>query len=71
VLAIPHGLRVVVTGDGFLYGMVRILTALLVEVGLGRREPAHVDLLLRSRDRSLAPGALPPHGLFLWKVNYA
>lgn len=71
VLAIPRGLRVVVTGDGFLYGMVRILTALLVEVGLGRRDPQDVDRLLASRDRSLAPGSLPPHGLFLWRVTYA
>jgi len=71
VLRVPRGLRVVVTGDGFLYGMVRILAALLVEVGRGRHTPDDVDRLLASGDRARAPAGLPAHGLFLWRVGYA
>jgi tRNA pseudouridine38-40 synthase len=71
VLRVPHGLRVFATADGFLYGMVRLLAGLLVEVGRGRRDPERVPELLAAADRSRAPALLPPHGLFLWKVRYA
>lgn len=71
VLRVPHGLRVFVTGEGFLYGMVRLLAGLLVEVGLGRVAAASVPERLAARDRRLACHALPPQGLFLWRVDYA
>ena len=70
VLRVPHGLRVVATGDGFLYGMVRLLSGLLLDVGRGRRAPEDVPALLASGDRSRAPPSLPPQGLFLWRVRY-
>jgi len=71
VLRIPQGLRVVAVGDGFLYGMVRMLAGLLVDVGRGRRAPASVAALLAARDRSRSPPSLPPQGLFLVRVRYA
>lgn len=58
------------TGDGFLNRMVRILSGTLVEVGLGSRPPEWVQEVLDARDRSAAPGALPPQGLFLESVGY-
>ena len=70
VLRVPHGLRVVATADGFLYGMVRLLSGLLLDVGRGRRAPEDVPALLASGDRSRAPPSLPPQGLFLWRVRY-
>jgi len=70
VLRIPGGARVFATADGFLYGMVRLLAGLLVEVGRGRRSPEDVPALLAAADRSRAPAQLPARGLFLWKVRY-
>jgi len=70
VLHVPRGLRIVATADGFLYGMVRMIAGLLVEVGRGRRASGQVRELLASRDRSLGPPLLPAHGLFLWRVRY-
>lgn len=70
VLRIPHGLRVVATADGFLYGMMRLLCGLLVQVGSGRRRPQDVPALLEAADRSRAPPSLPAHGLLLLRVRY-
>ena len=70
VLRVPHGVRVVATADGFLYGMVRLLAGLLLDVGRGKRAPDSVPALLASADRSRAPPSLPPQGLFLWRVRY-
>lgn len=70
VLRIPHGLRVVATADGFLYGMMRLLCGLLVQVGAGLRRPQDVPVLLDAADRSRAPPSLPAHGLLLLRVRY-
>ena len=70
VLRVPHGLRLFATADGFLYGMVRLLAGLLLDVGRGRRAPDDVRALLASRDRSRAAPSLPAHALFLWRVRY-
>jgi len=58
-------------GDGFLYKMVRSLTAALVEVGRGRLAPADVAQILSARDRAAAPATAPALGLFLVAVFYS
>ena len=63
-------LRIRTAGDGFLYNMVRILVGTLVEVGLGRRDPAAIDALLASRDRTEAGPTAPARGLYLAEVYY-
>ena len=70
VLRSRHAIRLVVTGEGFLYGMVRLLSALLVDVGRGGIRPDSIPEMLAAADRSLAPAALPGHALFLWRVDY-
>ncbi|GIL87313.1 hypothetical protein Vretimale_1737 [Volvox reticuliferus] len=60
-----------VTGNGFLYRMVRMLAAGLVEVGHRRLTPAGLLELLRRADRSALPEAAPPHGLYLARVHYS
>jgi tRNA pseudouridine38-40 synthase len=70
VLRAPHGVRVFATADGFLYGMVRLLSGLLLEVGRGRRAAGDVPALLAAADRSRAPPALPAQALCLWRVRY-
>ncbi|MHC5209671.1 MAG: tRNA pseudouridine(38-40) synthase TruA [Planctomycetota bacterium] len=71
VRPVPSGLRLFATADGFLYGMVRLLAGLLVEVGRGRSAPEEIGPWLARADRSRGPPSLPPHALFLWKVRYA
>lgn len=57
-----------VSGDGFLYHMVRILSGTLVDVGAGKTDD--VERILNAKDRSLAGRTLPAKGLKLYKVNY-
>ncbi|MBR0374482.1 MAG: tRNA pseudouridine(38-40) synthase TruA [Mogibacterium sp.] len=59
-----------VTGDGFLYNMVRIMVGTLVEVGTGRREPDDVAAVLEARDRSKAGFTAPPQGLYLERIYF-
>ncbi|MFT7465134.1 MAG: tRNA pseudouridine38-40 synthase, partial [Pseudohongiellaceae bacterium] len=70
VLGNSRTLRLVVTGEGFLYGMVRLMGGLLLAVGEGARSAEDVLGLLAARDRALAPASLPAHGLLLWRVDY-
>ena len=58
------------TGNGFLYNMVRIIAGTLVDVGLGKIEPEEIINIIESKDRKLAGKTLPPHGLYLVKVDY-
>ena len=61
---------VTVTGDGFLYNMVRTIAGTLVEVGRGVREPEWVAAVLAARDRSAAGPTAPAQGLVLQSVEY-
>lgn len=58
------------TGNGFLYNMVRILTGTLVEVGLGKRKPEEMKMILAAMNREAAGMTAPPEGLFLESVEY-
>lgn len=59
-----------VTGDGFLYNMVRIIVGTLVEVGLGRIKPNQIIEILQSKDRERAGRTAQPQGLYLMRVYY-
>lgn len=63
-------LRFVLTADGFLYHMVRIIVGTLLEIGLGLREPESIPAIFRGRDRSLAGETAAPEGLCLQEVRY-
>ena len=58
------------TGNGFLYNMVRIIAGTLVEVGLGKIEPNEIKTIIESKKRENAGKTLPPQGLYLVKVEY-
>lgn len=63
-------LRFALSGDGFLYNMVRIIVGTLVEVGLGERTAESVKTALESLDRQQAGQTAPAAGLTLWEVRY-
>ena len=58
------------TGNGFLYNMVRIISGTLVDVGLGKIKPEDIPEIIKSKDRTKAGKTLPPYGLYLVKVEY-
>jgi tRNA pseudouridine38-40 synthase len=62
--------RIDVSGNGFLYNMVRIIAGTLVEVGRGRLTVDDVSAAIDRRERRLAGPTLPPTGLCLEWVKY-
>lgn len=58
------------TGNGFLYNMVRIIVGTLVDVGIGKIEPEDIKKIIDSKDRKQAGKTLPPNGLYLVNVVY-
>ena len=62
-------LRFDVTGNGFLYNMVRILVGTLIEVGLHQREADSIPALFGA-PRQEAGMLMPAQGLCLMEVTY-
>ena len=58
------------TGNGFLYNMVRIIAGTLVEVGLGKIHPTEIENIIKSKKRENAGKTLQPQGLYLVNVEY-
>ena len=58
------------TGNGFLYNMVRIIAGTLIDVGTKKIMPIQIQNIINSKDRSMAGKTLPPNGLYLVKVEY-
>ena len=58
------------TGSGFLYNMVRIISGTLVDVGLGKIKSEDIPEIILSGDRTRAGKTLPPQGLYLVRVEY-
>lgn len=58
------------TGNGFLYNMVRIISGTLLDVGLGKIQPEEIPEIIESKDRQRAGKTLPAHGLYLVEVKY-
>lgn len=63
-------LDVEVTGNGFLYNMVRIIAGTLVYAGMGKLTAADVERAIVLCDRTLVGKTLPPEGLTLVSVEY-
>ncbi len=58
------------TGNGFLYNMVRIIAGTLIDVGIGKILPEQITNIINSKERTMAGKTLPPNGLYLVKVEY-
>ena len=59
-----------ITGNGFLYNMVRIIAATLLKVGMGIYPPEHVKEILESCDRRLSAPKAAACGLTLVEIKY-
>ena len=58
------------TGNGFLYNMVRIIVGTLVDVGMGKIKPEDIPQIINEGKRENAGKTLPPNGLYLLNVMY-
>ena len=69
---VQNGERIIIelTGNGFLYNMVRIISGTLIDVGLGKIKPEEIPNIIESKDRTKAGKTLPPYALYLLKVEY-
>ena len=61
---------IVISGDGFLYKMVRLIVGAMTEVALGRAKVAEITANLRSGGKTGTRFAAPAQGLYLMKVWY-
>lgn len=59
-----------ISGNGFLYNMVRIIAGTLMKVGMGVYPPEHVEEILEARDREAAGPKVPASGLTLVSLMY-
>lgn len=59
-----------ITGNGFLYNMVRIIAGTLMNVGTGLWEPERVKTALDARDRTKAGPTAEARGLTLIGISY-
>ena len=58
-----------VSGDGFLYNMVRSIAGTLLDIGTGKIPSTEMSNILNSRDRTLASATAPAHGLTLARIE--
>lgn len=61
---------ITVSGNGFLYNMVRMLTGTLLDVGTGRMKPERIPELLAARERIHSPNTAPAKGLTLLDIEF-
>ncbi|MCL2839767.1 MAG: tRNA pseudouridine(38-40) synthase TruA [Defluviitaleaceae bacterium] len=61
---------ITVTGNGFLYNMVRIIAGTIAYVGMGKILPQDIKSIIMSVDRTQAGKTMPPQGLVLIEVGY-
>lgn len=59
-----------ISGNGFLYNMVRIIVGTMLDIAYGKKAPSEVESIIQSKDRTKAGQTVPAHGLYLNKVKY-
>ena len=59
-----------VSGNGFLYNMVRIIAGTLIRVGGGELAPDEMPRILGKKDRTAAGPTAPAHGLTMMGIEY-
>lgn len=59
-----------ISGEGFLYNMVRIIAGTLIEIGNGQYPPERVKKILDARNREYAGPTAPARGLTLLGIQF-
>lgn len=59
-----------ITGEGFLYNMVRIIAGTLMDIGGGLYPPEKMKEILEAKDRKKAGPTAPARGLTLMEIQY-
>lgn len=59
-----------ISGNGFVYHMVRNVVGTLVRIGKGRIPPSEMERILKARERKRAGATAPARGLYLAKVTF-
>lgn len=59
-----------ISGNGFLYNMVRIIVGTLIKVGLGVYPPEYVEEIIEAKDRNASGPKAPACGLMLVNIDY-
>lgn len=59
-----------VSGNGFLYNMVRKIVGTLIEVGLGDKKAEDIPAIIASKERSQTGGMAEAYGLYLEKIHF-
>ena len=59
-----------ITGEGFLYNMVRIIAGTLMDIGGGLYPPEKMQEILAAKDRKKAGPPAPARGLTLMEIQY-
>lgn len=62
--------RLYVTGEGFLYHMVRNIAGALLDAGAGKKTPDDLARILEAKDRTLLGMTAPAAGLCLLRVYF-
>lgn len=65
-----RGLSYQVEADRFLHHMVRMLVGTMVDIGLGRRPLADIEMLLERGDNQETSPPAPPQGLYFMAATY-
>lgn len=63
-------IKIEITGNGFLYNMIRIIIGTIIEIGNKRKDISCIDEALVSGERSVLGPTAKPQGLFLKEVVY-
>lgn len=63
-------LKITITGDSFLYKMVRNLVGTLAYIGAGKLPPDIIDQIFTEKKRALGGMTAPAHGLYLKNLLY-
>lgn len=70
VLKDEEMITIVVSGDGFLYNMIRIIAGTLIKVGTGVYPPDYVKQIFKAKNRRMAGQTMPARGLTLVEIEY-
>lgn len=71
IVELDDGLKALeITGNGFLYNMVRIIFGTVLQVGYKKMSPDQIDAIIDAKTRSAAGKTMPAYALLLKNVEY-